>query len=145
MRHLTAGVLLATLVSCSNDPLASVEGGLRIYPSTPVARPGDPLTVHLLNWSGQVLQENLCQMALQQRQGVQWVSVYTEPGDGGVCPAYLNLFRSGQVLARPVSLPADLAEGRYRIVFEGISLDDRHLPEELRASTAFEVRESLPL
>ena len=146
MRLLSACALLLTLTACSEDPLSSVASGLIIYPSTSVARPGDQLTVHLINGSGQDLSQNLCPLALQQKQGSIWASIYVEPVTGSACPALSISFPSGQAIKRTLTLPAGLAPGQYRVIFQWLSLKKGpELPEDLRASKAFDVRLSLPL
>jgi hypothetical protein len=138
-------LLLLTMAACGGDPLSSVESGLLIYPSSSVARPGDPLTVHLVNWSGQDLTENLCPLAIQQRQGSSWVSVYSEPLSGGECPAYARFFPAGAAIKRPVTLPVSLPPGQYRVTFQWLGMEHGPaLPEDLRASRPFDIRLSLP-
>lgn len=145
MRLIPAAALLLTLAACSDDPLSSVESGLIIYPSSAIARPGDPLTVHLINWTGKDLSENLCQLTLQQKQGPIWASIYDEPGPGGVCPAYARNFPPGRAITRSLTLPVSLVPGQYRVTFQGLSLEEGPaLPEDLRASKTFDVRLSLP-
>ncbi len=145
MRLAPLCALLLTLPACAGDSLSSVEDGLIIYPSSSIARPGDPLTVYLLNRSGQDLRENLCPLSLQQRQGSSWVSVYTEPQPGSACPAYSKGFPSGHAITRPLTIPTTLTPGQYRVTFQWLGLDEgTPLPEDLRASTAFDIRLSLP-
>ena len=140
---------LCTLVlsagACAGDPLGNVEDGLVIYPSSHIARPGDPLTIHLINKSGEDLTQNLCPLAIQERQGSTWVSVYTEPASDSACPTYAQRFRPGSAINRPLTLPVTLPEGQYRVTFQWLGLwDGPAIPEDLRASRPFDVRLSLP-
>ena len=145
MRLASPIVLVLALAACSEDPLSSVERGLAIYPSSSIARPGDPLTVHLVNWSGQDMTENLCPLAIQQRQGSAWVSVYTEPPSDAACPAYIKDFPSGAAIQRPITLPSTLPPGQYRVTFQWLGVaEGPPLPEDLRASKPFDIRLSLP-
>ena len=145
MRLPLLSALCLALAACSGDPLTNVDDGLVIYPSSPIARPGDPLTVHLINWSGQNLTENLCPITLQERQGTSWVSVYTEPPPDTACPAYARFFPPGRTISRGVTLPANLTEGQYRIVFQWLGMEDGPaIPEELRASQPVDIRFYLP-
>jgi hypothetical protein len=140
MRDIGICSLLVALVACSDDPLSSIENGLVIYSSKPVAQPGDSVGIRLINWSGRNLQENLCPIALQLKQGTAWTSVYSEPGAGAACPAYLRGFPNGHAIARPVTLPSTLAPGEYRVTFQWLSVEDGpELPEESRASQSFRV------
>ena len=132
---------LLSLVACSDDPLSSVENGLVIFSSAPVANAGDTVSIRVINWSAGTLQGNLCPIALQTRQGATWVTVYSEPGPGSACPDYLRRFRSGQATERPLVLPAVLPLGEYRVAFLSLAVDDGpSLPEDLRASRPFQVR-----
>lgn len=145
MRLVSVCAILLTLAACSDDPLSSVESGLIIYPSTSIARPGEPLTIHLINWSGQELSENLCPLTLQQKQGSRWTSVYVEPLTGSACPAYSRSFPPGRAIKRSLTLPASLAPGQYRLIFQWLALEEGlALPENLRASKPFDIRLSLP-
>jgi hypothetical protein len=138
-------VLLLAVGACSGDPLGSVETGLVIYPSSPLARPGDDVSIRLINWSGGDLEGNLCPIAVQRNQGQTWSLVYSEPGPGAACPAYLRGLIHGHVFERPLSLPATLPPGEYRVVFESIRVEDGPtLPEDLRASQPFMVVLELP-
>jgi hypothetical protein len=110
MRLIIAVLLTVTASGCATPapPVDSPTLDLQIAPPSP--RPGDEITLTLMNNTAGSVGYNLCASALTREVGAEWQPV---PSDR-VCTMELRTLEPAQVDSFAFNLPGDLPGGVYR-------------------------------
>lgn len=137
VRRSLAVAALAVLAACEGVTGPAPE--LRITPNETAYVSGGTATLTVQNLSDEVLFYNLCQVIIERREGLRWVSLNVEALK--LCNAALFQLQPGEAVSEQVLLPTVSGSDTYRVVFPYITTgaDRNELPRERKASEPFTV------
>ena|SRR5687767_7223610 len=113
----STAVTLTALVMASCELTSPEQVDVSFQLLSAIDNPGDTLIARLANHSDRPIGFNLCQTALEQRRGSNWVEIdplFGVSAGGGCLDILAILSPGGSAQYRP-SIPTDLAPGTYRL------------------------------